>query len=446
MIATSRTIQSVSDPAGGPAYVVGSALVGAGLQFFVITAYRFVDVRFEVFVGSVLVMDVSFSTTGGVTVGGTAHPFSGNITWNSGYTPSPDVPRLSIYAPAGRPTTEAFDATTSRFYSNFSSTPVGFFTNDSANGVAMLRFSGGGRNTETGQLSSVPGGIITAGYPRALVNVTGPPNSEVTLSAAPSILYRVDDASGSITVEPDPDNFVSYTWDFGDGSALATGPSVTHEYAVGSFTGSLTLVDKYGAKSIRTFFLTITTAADAGRTVSFVHDGLGFTIRSRILGTPKTLTTDRHDGINWSAPLRTTTALQKPSLSKPDDYSRLFQMAQNVSAKTWVLEYSDDSGSTWQTMSSPFGNDASYKAVSAPAEAQGHWMVVGINASNVLVVTISTDGCKTWSSAGTVSPGSASKSVELRYDKEWGRMVLQADATLSKTTNDVTGKTAWVNF
>ena len=53
------------------------------------------------------------------------------------------------------------------------------------------------------------------------------------------------DASGS--GDPD-DSIVTYTWDFGDGSAPGSGAAVTHVYGqAGTYMVTLTVVDEFGA-------------------------------------------------------------------------------------------------------------------------------------------------------------------------------------------------------
>jgi PKD repeat protein len=63
-------------------------------------------------------------------------------------------------------------------------------------------------------------------------------------------------------VDPGSLDTFSFSWDFGDGSAPASGPTVTHSYAAaGSFVATLTVTDKDGAVDTDTAAVTVTAPA-----------------------------------------------------------------------------------------------------------------------------------------------------------------------------------------
>jgi PKD repeat protein len=64
---------------------------------------------------------------------------------------------------------------------------------------------------------------------------------------------------GRASTDPDGDP-LSFTWNFGDGSAKATGSTTGHNYAAGTYTATLTVRDGHGGRS------TATASIDAGNT------------------------------------------------------------------------------------------------------------------------------------------------------------------------------------
>ena len=63
----------------------------------------------------------------------------------------------------------------------------------------------------------------------------------------------------------------SYSWDFGDGTALVAGASPSHSYAAaGTYTVTLTATDKDGGKGSASASLTVSAAAGQGASATFV--------------------------------------------------------------------------------------------------------------------------------------------------------------------------------
>ena len=74
----------------------------------------------------------------------------------------------------------------------------------------------------------------------------------------PQCTYRDCTFNGSESSDPDPGEALTYTWDFGDGSATVTGPDVDHQYqADGGFTVTLTVEDEHGATASTTRGVTV---------------------------------------------------------------------------------------------------------------------------------------------------------------------------------------------
>ena len=74
----------------------------------------------------------------------------------------------------------------------------------------------------------------------------------------PQCTYRDCTFNGSESSDPDPGEALTYTWDFGDGSATVTGPDVDHQYqADGGFTVTLTVEDEHGATASTTRSVTV---------------------------------------------------------------------------------------------------------------------------------------------------------------------------------------------
>ena len=107
----------------------------------------------------------------------------------------------------------------------------------------------------------------------AVAPVNVPPVAAFT-STVNNLSVAVD-GSGST----DPDGTVaSYSWDFGDSSALGTGATVSHSYAAaGTYTVALTVTDNSGAINTITHSVTVTAPSP---TAPFATDAFGRTVAS----------------------------------------------------------------------------------------------------------------------------------------------------------------------
>jgi PKD repeat protein len=65
---------------------------------------------------------------------------------------------------------------------------------------------------------------------------------------------------GAASSDPDAGDTLTFDWDFGDGSAHATTPAATHQYALGTYTATLTVSDGNGGTG------TATVRIDSGNT------------------------------------------------------------------------------------------------------------------------------------------------------------------------------------
>ena len=95
---------------------------------------------------------------------------------------------------------------------------------------------------------------------------------EVVANQAPVAVASADPSSGAAPLTVDFDGtgsldadgtIVSYAWDFGDGSPVATGAQVSHEYlTAGPFTATLTVTDDLGATDSATVAITVDEGAN----------------------------------------------------------------------------------------------------------------------------------------------------------------------------------------
>jgi glucose/arabinose dehydrogenase len=90
-------------------------------------------------------------------------------------------------------------------------------------------------------------------------NANRSPSAIITAapSSGPAPLTVSFDSVGSFDPDGDP---LTYDWDFGDGSAHATTPAATHQYALGTYTATLRVSDGKGGSA------TATARIDSGNT------------------------------------------------------------------------------------------------------------------------------------------------------------------------------------
>jgi PKD repeat protein len=120
------------------------------------------------------------------------------------------------------------------------------------------------RLTDLAFTGSAPSITVPAQSITLLVFPTGTPNTPpvAVASASPTSGAAPLTVTFSSAGSNDPDGSIaSYSWNFGDGTALSTNPSPTHIYqTAGTFTAKLTVTDNRGATGTAT--ATITTSAN----------------------------------------------------------------------------------------------------------------------------------------------------------------------------------------
>ncbi len=129
---------------------------------------------------------------------------------------------------------------------------VEFLTN--AGGAVAITF--GPYNSTQALYYAVSGQIRRVAY---TASANRPPSAVIaaTPSSGPAPLTVSFDSAGSSDPDGDP---LTYDWDFGDGSAHATTPAVTHLYALGTYTAALRVSDGKGGSA------TATARIDSGNT------------------------------------------------------------------------------------------------------------------------------------------------------------------------------------
>jgi len=121
-----------------------------------------------------------------------------------------------------------------------------------------------GDDAASGQADEIRmGASYACTAPDASVEVNQPPNAAFSMTppagmAPLSILF-----DGSASSDPDG-NIVSYTWDFGDGSPDASGPTAMHTFAAtGNLTVTLTVEDDQGVQHTLSQTITVLDAGGA---------------------------------------------------------------------------------------------------------------------------------------------------------------------------------------
>lgn len=140
-------------------------------------------------------------------------------------------------------------------------------------GTKLVAIGASGPITVTG-LALSGADAVSAGFsfggrvPTQRVARVGTPNRAPVISAtgAPSTAKANESKGFQVTAsDPDPDDTVAFTWDFGDG-ATATGASVAHAWSAGgTYTVKLTAADPYGLADTRQFTVTVSAPPDPVR-------------------------------------------------------------------------------------------------------------------------------------------------------------------------------------
>jgi PKD repeat protein len=117
--------------------------------------------------------------------------------------------------------------------------------------------------TDTNGLTSATTTTITAAAPAAATEPEAPTAvvtvAEVQAALAANIASGTTPLSVAFDASSSTGDIASYVWDFGDGSATATGSAVTHVYTTsGSYTAQLTVTGTTGLTSTATTIITVT--------------------------------------------------------------------------------------------------------------------------------------------------------------------------------------------
>ena len=133
----------------------------------------------------------------------------------------------------------------------------------------------------------------------------------------------------------DPDgSAISYSWNFGDGSAVSTAANSAHVYAAGNYTATLTVTDASGAATVATLLISVT----PGATLTMHVEKISMSLSIKRTGTRATATVTITDAAGkaisgatvngaWSGVVTgtataTTSATGVPSLNSPSTKSR----------------------------------------------------------------------------------------------------------------------------
>lgn len=105
--------------------------------------------------------------------------------------------------------------------------------------------------TDSGSLSSAPA-LVTITVQAEPINVIPPDGLQITVTTSGDLLQPTKDFTATLITGTHP---ITFVWNFGDGSPLAHGQAVSHIYAPGAYTVTVTATNSAGSVTSTTHIL-----------------------------------------------------------------------------------------------------------------------------------------------------------------------------------------------
>jgi len=289
-----------------------------------------------------------------------------------------------------------------------------------------------------------------------------PPVARLTASASggPAPLHVDFDGSTSTA----PAGITSYDWDFGDGTAHGTAASVSHDYAAGGFTATLTITDSNGStatasQSVQSGTLpTVTVDSPTAAT----HWAVGDTISLQAHATDAYDATLANSAFSWNVSIEhcpsdchehnlVTRSGPSTSFDAPDhDYPSWLKVTLTVTdsiglVKTVTIDHVDPLTTTMTVTSNPTGLPVSidgnpgFGPVGPATVIVGHQATIAAQASYTSAETTAT--FTGWSDLGTLSHV-VTVSSPSTYTASYSRTTHDRSNTCSSAPVE-TGNGAW---
>lgn len=138
-----------------------------------------------------------------------------------------------------------------------------------AGATGLVSYLGGSANPGTVSATFDDFSVASASTPPPPADNVAP---KASFTATPSGLTVAFDGRGS----SDSDGSVAtWSWNFGDGTADAAGPTVSHDYAEGTFTATLTVTDDKGTTGVTTRQVTASSTPTPPSTTVVAQDAFG---------------------------------------------------------------------------------------------------------------------------------------------------------------------------